>query len=213
PCARSRRVHTVEEILASPPVHGPLTELQCSPASDGAAAAVLMSEAAVRRHGLADHAVEIAGQAVVTDLPSTFEPRSAIALVGTEMAREAARRAYEHSGLGPEDIQVIELHDRFSTGEILAYEALGLCPEGQGGKLVEEGATTYGGQWVVNPSGGLIARGHPLGATGLAQCAELCWQLRGIAENRQVPGVTAALQHNLAPGGAVVVTVYRNATL
>ena len=125
------------------------------------------------------------------------------------MTRRAARAAYEESGLGPEDVQVIELHDCFSTNELITYEALGLCPEGAGGKLIDDGAVTYGGTWVVNPSGGLISKGHPLGATGLAQCAELTWQLRGEAGERQVPGARAALQHNLGLGGAAVVTIYR----
>jgi sterol carrier protein 2 len=125
------------------------------------------------------------------------------------MTRLAAQRVYEQTGLGPEDVDVIELHDCFSANELITYEALGLCPEGQGGKLIDEGAVTYGGQWVVNPSGGLISKGHPLGATGLAQCSELCWQLRGEASARQVPEVKVALQHNIGLGGAVVVTMYR----
>jgi sterol carrier protein 2 len=125
------------------------------------------------------------------------------------MTRLAAQRVYEQTGLGPENVDVIELHDCFSSNEMITYEALGLCPEGQGGKLIDEGAVTYGGQWVVNPSGGLISKGHPLGATGLAQCSELCWQLRGEAGARQVPEAKVALQHNIGLGGAVVVTMYR----
>lgn len=125
------------------------------------------------------------------------------------MSKEAARKCYEKSGLGPGDIDVIELHDCFSSNELLTYEALGLCPEGEGGKLVDRGDNTYGGKWVINPSGGLISKGHPLGATGLAQCAELCWQLRGEAGKRQVPGAKVALQHNLGLGGAAVVTLYK----
>jgi acetyl-CoA acetyltransferase len=124
---------------------------------------------------------------------------------------QAARSVYEQSGLGPEDFQVIELHDCFSANELLTYEALGLCPEGDAGKLIDAGDTTYGGRWVVNPSGGLISKGHPLGATGLAQCAELTWQLRGTADKRQVNNVTAALQHNIGLGGAAVVTAYQRA--
>jgi acetyl-CoA acetyltransferase len=131
--------------------------------------------------------------------------------VGAQLTREAGRRVYEQAELGPGDVQVIELHDCFSTNELLTYEALGLCAEGEGGKLVDAGDTTYGGRWVVNPSGGLISKGHPLGATGLAQCAELTWQLRGEADKRQVDGVDAALQHNIGLGGAVVVTLYQRA--
>jgi acetyl-CoA acetyltransferase len=130
-------------------------------------------------------------------------------LIGSEMTWLAAQRVYEQTGLGPEDVDVIELHDCFSTNEMITYEALGLCPEGEGGKLIDEGAVTYGGKWVVNPSGGLISKGHPLGATGLAQCSELCWQLRRDADARQVPGANVALQHNIGLGGAVVVTMYR----
>jgi acetyl-CoA acyltransferase len=127
------------------------------------------------------------------------------------MSRAAATRAYEESGLGPEDVQVIELHDCFTPAELITYEALGLCAEGEAPKLIDNNDTTYGGRWVVNPSGGLISKGHPLGATGLAQCAELTWQLRGTADKRQVDGVTAALQHNIGLGGAAVVTAYQRA--
>jgi acetyl-CoA acetyltransferase len=201
--------YTLEEILAAPMVHAPLTKLQCCPTSDGAAAAVLASEEFVRRHSLEGKAVEVLGQAMVTDTADTFEGQSSIALIGSEMTRLAAQRVYEQTGLGAENVDVIELHDCFSTNELITYEALGLCPEGQGGKLIDEGAVTYGGQWVVNPSGGLISKGHPLGATGLAQCSELCWQLRGQADDRQVPDAKVALQHNIGLGGAVVVTMYR----
>src|SRR6202041_1599315 len=154
--------------------------------------------------------IEIAGQSMVTDLSSTFdETADCIKIVGSDMTRKAAQEAYEEAGVGPEDIQVIELHDCFSANELITYEALGLCGEGEGHKLVEDQATTYGGEWVVNPSGGLISKGHPLGATGLAQCSELTWQLRGKSEKRQVEGATGALQHNIGLGGAAVVTVYR----
>ncbi|MBI4728735.1 MAG: lipid-transfer protein [Acidobacteria bacterium] len=163
--------------------------------------------------GLEAQAVEIIAQTMVTDTPATFEDRSVISLIGADMTRLAARKAYEQSGLGPEDVDVIELHDCFSSNELITYEALGLCPEGQGGKLIDEGAVTYGGTWVVNPSGGLISKGHPLGATGLAQCSELSWQIRGLAERRQVPGAKVGLQQNIGLGGAVVVTMYRKADL
>jgi sterol carrier protein 2 len=209
PYSQFQDEYTLEEILAAPMVHAPLTKLQCCPTSDGAAAAVLASEEFVRRHSLEGKAVEIIGQAMVTDTADTFERKSSITLIGSEMTRLAAQRVYEQTGLGPEGVDVIELHDCFSANELITYEALGLCPEGQGGKLIDEGAVTYGGQWVVNPSGGLISKGHPLGATGLAQCSELCWQLRGEASARQVPEAKVALQHNIGLGGAVVVTMYR----
>jgi acetyl-CoA acyltransferase len=211
PYAQFQDVHTLQEILDAKMIYEPLTRLQCSPTSDGSAAAIVASERFVERHDLAGRAVEIVAQSMVTDLPSTLAGNSAIGLVGADMTREAARRVYERAGLGPADVQVIELHDCFSTNELLTCEALGLCAEGEGGTLVDANDTTYGGRWVVNPSGGLISKGHPLGATGLAQCAELTWQLRGTAGKRQVPAVNAALQHNIGLGGAVVVTLYRRA--
>jgi len=148
---------------------------------------------------------------MVTDVPGTLESKSAITLVGAQMSKRAADKVYASAGLSPDDVDVIELHDCFATNELLTYEALGLCAEGEGGKLIDNGDTTYGGRWVVNPSGGLISKGHPLGATGLAQCSELTWQLRGTADKRQVEGATVALQHNIGLGGAVVVTAYRPA--
>ncbi|UJW29606.1 lipid-transfer protein [Saccharothrix sp. AJ9571] len=211
PYAQFRDEYTLDEILAAKTIYDPLTKLQCSPTSDGSGAAIIASESFVEAHGLAAQAIEIAGQAMVTDLRSTFEDKSAISLVGAKMTSAAANRVYEQAGIGPEDVDVIELHDCFSTNELLTYEALGLCAEGEGGKLVDAGDTTYGGRWVVNPSGGLISKGHPLGATGLAQCAELTWQLRGTAGARQVEGAGIALQHNIGLGGAAVVTAYRPA--
>ena len=211
PYAQFRDEYTLDEILAAKTVYDPLTKLQCSPTSDGSGAVVIASESFVDRHGLAGQAVEIVGQAMVTDLESTFADRSAISLVGADMTRTAARAVYAQAGIEPSDVDVIELHDCFSTNELITYEALGLCAEGEGGKLVDAGDTTYGGRWVVNPSGGLISKGHPLGATGLAQCSELTWQLRGTADKRQVDGARIALQHNIGLGGAVVVTAYRPA--
>ncbi|HEV7735421.1 MAG TPA: lipid-transfer protein [Candidatus Binatia bacterium] len=213
PYSQFQDEYTLEQIMNAPMVYDPLTKLQCCPTSDGAGAAILASEDFVRKHKLEKQAVEIAGMAMTTDYPSTFDEKSCIKLIGADMTRKAAEKVYEQSGLGPKDVQVIELHDCFSANEMVTYEALGLCPEGKAGTLIDDGAVTYGGQWVVNPSGGLISKGHPLGATGLAQCAELNWQLRGLAEKRQVPGVKAALQHNLGLGGAAVVTMYRRADL
>ncbi|MFQ5472602.1 MAG: lipid-transfer protein [Dehalococcoidia bacterium] len=209
PYSQFQDEYSLEEILAAPMVHAPLTKLQCCPTSDGSGAAVLASEAFVHKHSLEDQAIEILGQAMATDTADTFESKSSIKLIGSEMTRIAAQSVYDQSGLGPEDVDVIELHDCFSANEMITYEALGLCGEGEGGKLIEEGAVTYGGDWVVNPSGGLISKGHPLGATGLAQCSELSWQLRGQADARQVPDAKVALQHNIGLGGAVVVTMYR----
>jgi sterol carrier protein 2 len=209
PYSQFQDEYTLEQIQAAPMVYEPLTKLQCCPTSDGSGAAILASEEFVKRHGLERKAIEIAGQAMATDLPSSFEERSCIKMVGFDMTRKAARRVYEQSGLGPENVDVVELHDCFSCNELITYEGLGLCPEGKGGEFVDSGANTYGGKVVVNPSGGLISKGHPLGATGLAQCAELVWQLRGQAEKRQVRDAKVALQHNLGLGGAAVVTMYR----
>ncbi|WP_406475775.1 lipid-transfer protein [Streptomyces platensis] len=209
PNAQFQDVYTVEEILAAKTIHRPLTKLQCSPTSDGAAAAVIVSERFVREHGLAGRAVEIVAQAMTTDTEESFASGSCIDVVGKPMSRAAARQVYAAGGLGIEDVDVIELHDCFSVNELLTYEALGMCADGESGKLVADGATTYGGRWVVNPSGGLISKGHPLGATGLAQAAELVWQLRGTAGDRQVPGARVGLAHNIGLGGAAVVTVLR----
>ncbi|MDC9003631.1 lipid-transfer protein [Mycobacterium marinum] len=208
PFAQFQEAYTLDDILASRMIYEPLTKLQCSPTSDGSGAAILASESFVDSHGLAGQAVEIVGQAMTTDFASTFDG-SAKNLIGYDMNVQAAQRVYQQSGLGPEDFQVIELHDCFSANELLLYEALGLCGQGEAPKLIDNGDTTYGGRWVVNPSGGLISKGHPLGATGLAQCCELTWQLRGTADRRQVDDVTAALQHNIGLGGAAVVTAYQ----
>ncbi len=209
PYSQFRNEYSLQDILNAPMIYAPLTKLQCCPTSDGAGAAIVASEDFVRNHKLQKQAVEIVGMAMVTDLSSSFESKSCIALVGGDMTRAAARKVYEQSGIGPENVDVIELHDCFSANELITYEALGLCAEGKGGELIESGAVTYGGKCVVNPSGGLISKGHPLGATGLAQCSELNWQLRGLAEQRQVKDAKVALQHNIGLGGAVVVTMYR----
>jgi acetyl-CoA acetyltransferase len=199
---------SLEEVMASPEVFEPLTRYQCCPPTCGAAAAVLCSDEFAKKHGKSD-LVEIAGQAMTTDFSSSFEPQSMIKMVGFDMAQAAAQQVYEEAGVGPEDVDVVELHDCFTANELLTYEALGLCKAGEAEKFIVEGDNTYGGKYVTNPSGGLLSKGHPLGATGLAQCAELVWQLRGEAEQRQVEGARVALQHNLGLGGACVVTMYR----
>lgn len=206
PYAIFKQPATVEEVLASPMICDPITRLQCCPPTCGAAAAVLCSPAFARRHGLSARVV-IAAQAMTTDGESSFTD-SMMKLVGYDMAREAGRKVYEASGVGPEDIPVVELHDCFTSNELMTYEALGLTPEGTAEKFIRDGENTYGGRVVTNPSGGLLSKGHPLGATGLAQCAELVWQLRGQAGPRQVERARHALQHNLGLGGACVVTLY-----
>lgn len=197
----------VEEVLASPRMFGPLTRLQCCPPTCGGAAAVLVSERFARARGLAAK-VAIRAQAMTTDFASSFEENSAIKAVGYDLARAAADKIYETSGVAPEDLDLVELHDCFTVNEILSYEALRLTPEGTAEKFVADADNSYGGRIVTNPSGGLLSKGHPLGATGLAQCAELTWQLRGQAGMRQVEDARIALQHNLGLGGACVVTLY-----
>ena len=207
PFAVFREELSVEQIMESPHIYGPLTRFQCCPPTCGAAAAVICSEAFAAKHGLSD-AVTIKAQEMTTDFASTFEDHSMRKLIGYDMAKAAADAVYEKSGVGPDDVQVCELHDCFTANELLTYEALGLTPEGTAEKFIWDGDNTHGGRVVTNPSGGLLSKGHPLGATGLAQCTELVWQLRGTAEARQVDGVRHALQHNLGLGGACVVTMY-----
>jgi len=208
PFALFKEELSVEEILASPEVFDPLTRYQCCPPTCGAAAAVLASEEFSKKHGI-ENAVYIAGQAMKTDFASSFEEDSMIKMVGYDMTKQAAKEVYEKTGLGPSDVDVVELHDCFTANELLTYEGLGLCGEGEAEKFIWDADNTYGGKWVTNPSGGLLSKGHPLGATGLAQCTELVWQLRGTADKRQVDGAKVALQHNLGLGGACVVTMYR----
>jgi acetyl-CoA acetyltransferase len=207
PLAVFRQPVTLDEVMASPSVFDPLTRLQCCPPTCGSAAAIVCSEDFARKHGL-DRRVRIAAQAMTTDGGSTFDSHDMRKLVGADMARAAAAKVYQAAGVGPEDIDVVELHDCFTANELISYESLGLTPDGTAEKFILDGDNTYGGRVVTNPSGGLLSKGHPLGATGLAQCAELTWQLRGQAEQRQVEGARWALQHNLGLGGACVVTLY-----
>ena len=206
--AQFREALTLEQILASPPIHDPLTRFQCCPTTDGSAAAVLCSEEFAKKMGVSNP-VTLAAMALTTDGPATFDPPSMIAMVGHEMAQRAANEVYRDSGFGAEDVSVIELHDCFTSNELISYEALGLCKEGESGRLISDGATTYGGKWVVNPSGGLLSKGHPLGATGLAQTFELTEQLRGRCGARQVEGARVGMQHNIGLGGACVVAIYQ----
>jgi|TARA_B110000305_G_scaffold34182_1_gene33747 acetyl-CoA acetyltransferase len=209
PYAVFKDLLSVEEIMASPQIYGPLTRFQCCPPTCGAAAAVVCSESFASAHGL-NNAITIKAQTMTTDFDSTFDSHSMIKLIGYDMAKAAADSVFEAAGVGPEDIQVCELHDCFTANELLTYEALGLTGEGTAEQFIWDGENTYGGRVVTNPSGGLLSKGHPLGATGLAQCTELVWQLRGDAGPRQVEGARHGLQHNLGLGGACVVTLYSN---
>ncbi|CAD5106184.1 lipid-transfer protein [Zestomonas carbonaria] len=208
PLAVFRKVVTTEDVMNDQVIWpGVMTRLMACPPTCGAAAAIICSEAFARKHGLRTD-VAILAQSLTTDRPVAYETESMIQMVGFDMAQRAAREVYEKAGVDPLDIRVVELHDCFAHNELLTYEALGLCPEGGAEKFVLDGDNTYGGRVVTNPSGGLLSKGHPLGATGLAQCYELTHQLRGTAEARQVEGVELALQHNLGLGGACVVTLY-----
>ena len=210
PLALFRKEVSTQDVLDAPEIWpGVMTRLMACPPTCGAAAALLVSEDFARRHKLRTD-VYIAGQAMTTDRPGTFDSNDMMRVVGYDMSRAAARKVYEQSGLAPEDLDVVELHDCFAHNELITYEALGLCPEGGADKFIRDGDNSYGGKVVTNPSGGLLSKGHPLGATGLAQCFELTHQLRGSAGARQVEGARVALQHNLGLGGACVVTMYRN---
>ncbi|MDA8483412.1 lipid-transfer protein [Pseudomonas resinovorans] len=209
PKAVFRKVISTEDVLADQVVWpGVMTRLMACPPTCGAAAVVLCSESYAKKHGL-ESGVSIAGQALTTDGAETFKSGDMRDVAGFSMSRAAARQVYEMAGIGAEDVNVVELHDCFAQNELLTYESLGLCPEGGAQKFVDDGDNTYGGRYVVNPSGGLLSKGHPIGATGLAQCTELVQQLRGHAEQRQVAGARIALQHNIGIGGACVVTLYR----
>ena len=199
---------SIEEVLCSPSMHGVLTRLQCCPPTCGAAAALLTSEKFAKKHGLRSD-VKMTGQSMTTDFPSSFEGKTMMQIVGSDMSQAAANDLYEKTGIGPEDVDLVELHDCFTSNEIITYEALQLTEEGGSEQFVSDGDNTYGGKVVVNPSGGLLSKGHPLGATGLGQCAELVWQHRGEAGPRQVEGARVGLQHNLGLGGACVVSLYQ----
>jgi sterol carrier protein 2 len=207
PRAVFRDALSLEDVLNSPVAQPPLTRFQCSPPTSGAAAAIVCSDSFARRRGLR-RTVRVIAQRLTTDPSSTLESGRLLNLTGAEMAARTAALAYGDAGLGPRDVQVVELHDCFTSNEFISYEALQLAAPGEAERLVRAGDNTYGGRFVVNPSGGLLAKGHPIGATGLAQCAELVWQLEGRAGARQVDGARVALQHNLGIGGACVVTLY-----
>jgi sterol carrier protein 2 len=209
PYSQFRDKYTLDQIEKSQKIFGPLTKLQCCPTSDGAGCAILCSEQFLKEHGLEDQAVEVVGMLLRTDPSSTYTDNSAMKVAGYDMSKTTADLLYKQTGISPQDAQVVELHDCFSANELITYEAIGLCPEGKAPEYIDKDQFTYGGKYVVNPSGGLISKGHPLGATGLAQCSELIWQLRGMAEKRQVSNCKIALQHNIGLGGACVMAIYK----
>ncbi|NHN37299.1 lipid-transfer protein [Pseudomaricurvus alcaniphilus] len=201
---------SLEQVMASPAIFGPVTRLMCCPPTCGGAAVLVVSDSYAKKKGL-NNLIDIAGMALTTDTEASFNSGSVINAIGADSTRRAAAAAYEQSGIAPEDVDLVELHDCFSTNEIVSYEALGLCPLGGAEKFVHDGDNTYGGKVVTNPSGGLLSKGHPLGATGLAQITELSWHLRGVAGERQVENASVALQHNIGLGGACVVSVLKRA--
>ncbi len=209
PLALFNREVSTEDVLADKVVWpGVMTRLMACPPTCGAAAAILCSRDFAKKHGI-DATVTIAAQAMTTDYPSTFEAHDMMRVAGYDMTAAAAKEVFETAGIGVEDVDVVELHDCFAHNELITYEGLGLCPEGGAQKFIADGDNSYGGKYVTNPSGGLLSKGHPLGATGLAQCYELTNQLRGTADKRQVEGARMALQHNLGLGGACVITLYQ----
>lgn len=197
----------LEEVMNSPIIYPGLTRFMACPPTCGAAAVIVCSDSFAKKHSI-NYPVKILAQSMTTDTPETYEDN--LRLVGSGMTTRAANQVYEKAGIGPEDVDVVELHDCFTPNEVITYEGLGLCGEGEAEKFINDQDNTYGGKYVINPSGGLMSKGHPLGATGLAQCTELIWHLRGRAGNRQVDGARTALQHNLGLGGACVVTLYQN---
>ena len=210
PLALFKKEVSEEEVMESPIMWpGVMTRLMACPPTCGGAAAVLVSEKFANKHNI-DSSVKILAQAMTTDYESTFSEKDMMQLVGYDMTKEAAKNVYQQTGIDVKDVDVVELHDCFAHNELITYEALGLCEEGEAQKFVQDGDNTFGGKFVTNPSGGLLSKGHPLGATGLAQCFELTQQLRGNAGEKQVDGAKTALQHNLGLGGACVTTLYQS---
>lgn len=209
PYAQFRKTYSLKQVEESPMISYPLNKLQCCPTSDGAACAIIASEDFVIKNNLQNQAVEVLSCCLGSDKVDTFNTKSAIDVIGSNLAQRVVSKAYQNSGITAKDLNVVELHDCFSANELVTYESLGLCAEGEAGKFIENGDNTYGGKYVVNPSGGLTSKGHPLGATGLAQITELTWQLRGMSEKRQVPNAKYALAHNLGLGSAVVISILK----
>jgi sterol carrier protein 2 len=209
PYAQFRKNYSAEEVESSPMITYPLTKLQCCPTSDGAACVLLASEEFVKRHKLENQSVEVLSCILGSDKTDSFDTNSAIDRIGWNLAKRSAEQAYKQAGISSNDLSVVELHDCFSANELVTYESLGLCKQGEASSFIDKGDNTYGGKYVVNPSGGLTSKGHPLGATGLAQITELTWQLRHMAEKRQVNNPKYALAHNLGLGSAVVISILK----
>jgi acetyl-CoA acyltransferase len=207
PKAAYRKETPLDEVLASEMIASPLTKLMCSANVDGAAALVLVSEKKARELGLS-RAVRIRASMLASD---PYEPRNPVMFDANSVTRLAARQAYEMAGLGPNDLDIVELHDCFATAEILHYENLGLCGDGEAGRLIDSGETALGGRIPVNVSGGLLSKGHPIGATGVANIVEIVEQLRGETGQRQVSGARIGLAHVLGFGAAAGIHILEKA--
>jgi len=192
-----RRETPLEEVMGSEMISYPNTKLMCSINTDGAAAAVIASEAAVKRLGLMGRAIRVRASELTS---AAFTPREDALTDFSQVTRNCARLAYERAGLGPQDMALIELHDCFATAELIHYENLGLCADGEAGRLIDEGYTAHGGKLPVNVSGGLLSKGHPLGATGIANLYEVSLHLRGEAGARQLEGARLGLAHVVGGG-------------
>ncbi|ESK92932.1 sterol carrier protein 2 [Moniliophthora roreri MCA 2997] len=221
PYSQFRDGWSVEQVLKAPKITNELTKFMCSPTSDGAACCIVVSEDFVHKHHLENQAIEIVAQALTTDYPAAFESKSAMEVVGYSMTKNCADEVFSQAGFdkgeGRDQVGVVELHDCFAANELIMYPALGLCKENEAHKMVEKGDNTYGGKYVINPSGGLEAKGHPLGATGLGMHFYIMMQLRNWAGPMQAPGLfdisdqrgKYGLVHNVGLGGAVVCSLLR----
>jgi acetyl-CoA acetyltransferase len=198
----------LQEVMGAEMISYPNTKLMCSVNVDGSAAAVLASESAAKRLGLMSRAVKVRASALTSD---PYSPRNLVMPDFNGATKLAAKQAYEMAGLGPDDLDLVELHDCFATAEIVHYENLGLCGEGEAGKLIDEGQTAHGGRIPVNVSGGLLSKGHPLGATGIANIYEITTHLRGEAGKRQVEGARIGLTHVVGMGSACAIHVLEKA--
>lgn len=208
PKAMYQKETPLEEVMGAEMISYPNTKLMCSVNVDGSAAAVLCSEKKARELGLMGRAVKVRASALASD---PYTPRNIAMMDFNAVTRLAARTAYEMAGLGPDDIDLIELHDCFATAEIVHYENLGLCRDGDAGRLIDTGETQLGGRIPVNVSGGLLSKGHPLGATGIANIYEVTTHLRREAGNRQVEGARIGLTHVVGAGSACAVHILEKA--
>ena len=194
----------LQEVMGAEMISYPNTKLMCSVNVDGSAAAVICSDSYAKKHGLMKRAVRVRASVMTSD---PYTPRNLVMPDFNAVTRMAAKAAYEQAGVGPEDVNLVELHDCFATAEIVHYENLGLCADGEAGQLIDSGATALGGRIPVNVSGGLLSKGHPLGATGIANIYEVTTHLRGEAGARQVEGARIGLTHVVGMGSACAIHV------